>query len=86
MILRRIIFNLIFLATVFYAPWWVVFSFAVAGTFYFSPYYEVVLFGTVFDFLYGVTGSVFFGFGIMGLIVGSIILLGIERAKAEFRS
>jgi hypothetical protein len=83
---KRIIFNLIFLATVFYAPWWLVFLFAIAGTFYFSRYYEVIFFGTIFDFLYGITGSVFFGFGMLGLISASILLIGVERAKVELRS
>ncbi len=83
--IKRIIFGLVLIGVIFYAPWWVVFTIALFGAFHFNRYYEVFAFGVLFDFLYGVIGSVFFGFGIIGLVAGSIIFFGIERLKLEIR-
>ncbi len=85
MVIKRIIFSLVLTVAIFYAPWPVMFTLAILGAFYFPRYYEVFAFGILFDFLYGVTGSIFFGFGIIGLIVSGIIFFGIERAKLEIR-
>ncbi len=85
MLTKRIIFGLILIGTIFYAPWWAVFILAILGAFHFPRYYEVFAFGILFDFLYGITGSIFFGFGIIGLIVSCLIFFGIERAKREIR-
>ncbi len=85
MVVKRIIFSLVLIGAIFYAPWWLVFILALFGAFHFPRYYEVFVFGILFDLLYGVTGSIFFGFGIIGLVVSSIIFFGIERAKLEIR-
>ena len=86
MIVKRIFFGIVLIGAVFYAPWWMTFLFALGGAFYFSHYYEVIVSGVVFDILYGVTGSPFGWFGLMGLIVGSVIFFGVERAKHELRT
>ena len=86
MTISRIIFGLTFLLFVFNAPWWFTFVFACAGVFYFPYYYEIFIFGILIDFLYGVTGFPFFGYGLAGLIASSILFWGAERAKYEFRA
>lgn len=83
--MKRILFNLVLLGAVFYAPWWLVLLGALFGTFYFSRYYEVILFGLVFDLLYGVPGGVLVGYGAEGLLVGSIFFMFMERIKHELR-
>ncbi len=85
MVAKRIIFGLVLTLAIFYAPWWGLFTLVIFGTFYFHRYYEVFAAGILFDFLYGFIGSIFFGFGIMGLVASIVIFFGIERAKKEIR-
>ena len=86
MLIIRTIFGLALLLAVFYAPWGLTLILAFVGTYYFPTYYEVFAAGILFDILYGVTESLYFGYGILGLILSVIIFLGAEKAKYELRS
>lgn len=59
--IKRIIFDLVFIGAIFYTPWWVVAPVAFAGAFMFPTYYEIFAFGTLFDLLYGTRDSSFYG-------------------------
>ena len=83
--MKRILFNLVLMGAIFYAPWWLAFMAALANTFYFSRYYEVIVFGVLFDLLYGISGGMFVGYGAEGIIAGFIIFVLIERVKRELR-
>lgn len=58
---KRIIFNLVLVAAIFYTPWWVVAPLALFGAFLCAPYYEVVAFGVLVDILYGASSFPFGG-------------------------
>lgn len=58
---KRIFFDLILFATIFYTPWWGVVVLACAGSFLFSYYYEVIVCGVIFDLLYGSPSFLFGG-------------------------
>jgi hypothetical protein len=83
--MKRILFNLVLVGAIFYAPWWLALLGALTGAFYFSRYYEVIVLGVLFDLLYGVLGGVFVGYGAEGLLAGCIIFILIERIKRELR-
>jgi len=82
---KRILFDLVLVMAVFYAPWWFVFPVVSLGAFYFSPYYEAIFVGMLVDVLYGVQGGLYTGYGIAGLIAGSIILIVAKRIKRDLR-
>jgi len=56
---KRIILNLILLASVLFAPWWISVFFALILTLYFNNFYEIMAFGFVMDSLYG-SGQLYF--------------------------
>ena len=83
--ITRIFFTLFFIALILYAPWWIAFIGVAVGVFYFRNYYEVIALGVLFDLLYGVTGGLSVGYGIMGVIGGFGIFVVIEMIKKELR-
>lgn len=50
---KRIIFDIVVLALVFYAPWWIVALAAFTGAYIWPSYYEIMIFGILLDILYG---------------------------------
>ncbi|MBI5400968.1 MAG: hypothetical protein HZB12_02545 [Candidatus Yonathbacteria bacterium] len=80
---KRILFDLVVLATVFYAPWWLSFALIAAGAFNFSFYAEAVVFGALIDLLYGTALS--FGLGIIGFIFAIVIFVMMRYAKSTVR-
>ncbi len=67
---KRIFFDLILLAAVFYTPWWVVVVLGFIGAFYYPLYYEVIVAGLLIDILYGASSFPLGGvYGILGATV-----------------
>lgn len=85
-IMKRIVFGVTLLYAVFNAPLLFTLALASFGVFYFSSYYEIFVVGMMLDLLYGSRGGFVTGFGVLGLLISSILYWGIERAKYEFRS
>ncbi len=85
MITKRIAVNLILIIALFFAPWWVTLALGAIATFYFASYYELIVFGALFDILYGVTGGTIFGYNALGFAVTVVAFLLIERIKKELR-
>ena len=82
-VIRRIIFDIILFAAVFYAPFWLVAFFAFLGAFFCPPYYEIFLFGLLVDILYGASSFTLGGlYGILGAIV---IFLSASYARMAVR-
>lgn len=50
---KRIIFDIVVLALVFYAPWWLTLATLFVGAYVWTSYYEIILFGILLDVLYG---------------------------------
>lgn len=50
---KRIIFDIVVLALVFYAPWWLTLATLFVGAYVWASYYEIILFGILLDVLYG---------------------------------
>ena len=80
---KRIIFDILLLGAVFYAPWWVVVIFAFVGAFMWPPYYEVIAFGVLLDLLYG--SHVLALGGMLGLFVAVAILLVAAHVRKAVR-
>ncbi len=83
--IKRILGNLLLIIALFFAPWWFTLTLGIIATFYFSSYYEIIVLGTLFDILYGVTVSATFGYNVLGFLVTTIVFLLIERIKKEIR-
>lgn len=81
---KRILFDVLFLGVIFYAPWWVVAVFAFAGVFFFPSYYEVIAGGVLFDLLYG--ASNYFTRGIIGFLSTLVLFVVARRLKRAVRS
>lgn len=82
---KRILFDGLFVLTLFYAPWWAVLFMAMFGVYYFNLFYEVMVFGVIYDILYGVTGDGIFGYGTTGFIFALTIFFFIDHFKKELR-
>jgi hypothetical protein len=50
---KRLLWDIIGLLLVCIAPWWAVLLFAIAGTVLFRWYLEMIVFGILFDVLFG---------------------------------
>lgn len=80
---KRIIFDIMLIGAIFYAPWWVVIIFAPIGAFLWPLYYEIIAFGILMDVLYGAR-SLPFG-GIFGIVIAFIIFVTASYAKRVVR-
>jgi len=85
MIVKRIIFDLFLLGTIFYAPWWLPAIIAIFGAFYFHSYYEIMGAGILLDILYATGESSLPFFNVLGFLFGTVSFLIIERIKCELR-
>ena len=80
---KRIIFDLVVLAAIFYTPWWVVAILGFMGAFYCKSYYEIFIFGLIVDLLYGAK-AVHLG-GVYGIVSALIIFITASYAKKAVR-
>lgn len=83
--MKRALFGFVFLGVILYASWWVVLAVMLSGLFLFPWYVEAVIGGILFDILYGVQGSLLFGFGMLALIVSIISFFAMEKFKKNLR-
>ena len=68
--IKRISFDVLLLAAVFYFPWWLAALGAFVGAFSFASYYEIFAFGVLFDIIYGVPTATLHGLiGIVGATI-----------------
>ncbi len=84
MIMKRVLFDLVLLATLFYLPWWCLFTFVAIGVYLFPFYGEAIVFGFLLDLLYGT--NILYGFGIIGLVSSLGIFLIVLRIKKAIRN
>jgi len=50
---KRIVWNIITITLVFFAPWWVTLIFGIIGVVFFSWYLEIIFFGVCYDVFFG---------------------------------
>ena len=53
--INRIFAAIALFAFIIYGPWWLIWCCAIALLFYFKSYYEIILWGVIYDALYGIT-------------------------------
>ncbi len=58
-----------------YAPWWVFWISVIAFLFYFPTYYEILVWGLVYDSVYGISSAGFGYFPYVCTAVSSILFL-----------
>lgn len=51
---KRLLFNLTIIISIILLPWWVTLLCAVAFVIFVDRYYELILFGAIYDVIYGV--------------------------------
>ncbi len=56
----RVLSAIIMFLCIIYGYWWVTWSIAIIFLFYFSIYYEIILWGIMYDSLYGISLSQFY--------------------------
>lgn len=76
--MRRICADILLGVTVVVFPWWVLLSVGVVGSFAFKRWWEVIIAAIIFDLIYSVPRTQFFGFQfittvVMAVLVGAII-------------
>ena len=74
----RIISGIIMLILILFSYWWLVCILAILLLFYFNNYYEIILWGIIYDSLYGISIPAFWNidiiFTIMCILLFSISL------------
>ncbi|HAS84570.1 MAG TPA: hypothetical protein DCS23_00635 [Candidatus Yonathbacteria bacterium] len=80
---KRIIFDIVLLSSVFYAPWWIVVMLAIVGAYIYDKYYEIFLFGILIDLLYG--ANLFPLGGALGILGAIVIFVSVSYAKKMVR-
>lgn len=77
--MNRLIFNLSIVISIMLLPWWVVLLCAVVSIIFINKYYELVIFGIIYDLIYGVS---FTGINMYyGVIFGIILFLISTKLK-----
>jgi hypothetical protein len=77
---KRLAWDSIGLLLVFIAPWWAVLVVAIAGAIFFRWYLEMIVFGLLFDILFGGVATSFMGH-ITHTILFAIPLIVSETVK-----
>lgn len=54
---KRVLFDILGIVLVIIAPWWLVLVYGIIGAVLFSWYLEILLFGVLFDVIYGTIGG-----------------------------
>ncbi len=81
----RIIANLVILASVFIAPWWLTIILITAGVFLFRFFYEAFIFSVLLDGFHGVQGVTFWGLNSLFLTIVGIIFIASIFLKTRLR-
>ncbi len=74
---RRIIFDIVLLASIFVLPWYGVLIFALLGISFFKNYYEASILGIIMDLLYSVStpGIISGRFGVwFGVLLATVFI------------
>lgn len=80
---KRILFDVILLGSIFYAPWWLIIILALIAAFLWPPYYEVIVFGILVDLMYGAHTLLFNG--VSGLLTAIVIFFVASYARKSVR-
>ena len=82
---KRIVWDIVSIALVFFAPWWVALIFGIIGVVFFSWYLEIIFLGVLYDVLFGgVSGSWYYHLIHTGIFTAP--LLGIELVKTKINT
>lgn len=78
-LVRRIIFDVFFVATSCIAPWWLLCLLTIAGVFLFGFFWEAVLYAMIIDCVFGVhtvrLGGITYFFTLLTILIITVSLL-----------
>lgn len=80
--MKRVLFGIFLISSVFYLPWWLPFLLCILGLFYFENLYEVIIVGLGLDVLYGAQFEIF-GFDLFFTIAMLILFYLITVFKKQ---
>jgi hypothetical protein len=80
--MKRVVFGIFLILSLFILPWWVPFLLSILGLFYFENLYEVIVVGLGIDVLYGVRFEVL-GFNLFFTLVMLILFYLITIFKRQ---
>lgn len=73
--LIRIIFGITTFCLIIWLPWWVTWLIAILLLFIFPLYFEIILWGVIYDALYGIKLSVFWNMDYIFTLVCIVLFL-----------
>jgi len=83
--MRRIIIDIIFFLSIFFAPWWLFVGTGVIFVFFFPRFWEAVFGGLFLDALYHMETGVIYGrFGFF-MISALVLIIVAEEIKKQIR-
>lgn len=71
----RILAGLTIIASIMWGYWWLTWTLAIVFLFFFPSYYELILWGVMYDALYGLPISQFYNFRYIFTIVTLILFV-----------
>ncbi|MEK7095539.1 MAG: hypothetical protein AAB917_02660 [Patescibacteria group bacterium] len=74
--LFRAISFFVMLASIFWGYWWMVWIFAIIFLIIFKLYYEIIIWGVMYDSLYGAIVPLFWNINFTFTIIGFILFFG----------
>jgi hypothetical protein len=80
--MKRVLFGIFLILSIFIFPWWISFLLSLLGLFYFENLYEVIVVGLGIDVLYGVHFNVL-GFDLFFTIIMLVIFYLITVFKRQ---
>ena len=83
---KRIVWDIIVIALVFIAPWWVTLLFGIIGAALFPWYLEIIFFGVLYDVLFGgVNGSWYYHLIHTGIFTTPLLVAELIKTKINTR-
>lgn len=83
--IQKIIFNISLFLLILIAPWWLSALVALFGLYFFRTFNELILFGVVFDILYGHQAEVFWLINYKFTLISLFFLLTSFLIKSQLR-
>lgn len=77
--MKRVIWGVLMIVSVFILPWWIVFLLCLASLFYFERFYEVIIIALIADVIYG--SYLYFGYPYLITLTSVLIFYTISRFK-----
>ena len=83
---KRVLWDVLCLVVLFFAPWWATLALGIVGTIFFSWYIEIIFLGVLYDVLFGgITGTWYYHMIHTGIFTLPLIVSEFVKTKINIK-